>query len=267
MLQYIFVNTFREIFPRQGKSLTPIAPVISPADVMHKRELKRGYTEHARNAFPDDAIAVSVVRANLANRLHHASRNFDAAQTVMTQEPNKHAIALLSRLATTLPEERVAAFMAIDGLPALEAHAELLNGHSTHVTDFAEGRIALNAIASDFGGDIIEEDPTSRMKVTRIATIAGESHAVIRSKIDGLSADIGGKVELKMRRSGAVALAAVDDETVVRGLKILGNPTYSSYEDTGTVEAHRRVVDEYLAANPAAYTGYVQSYYLTRPDL
>lgn len=258
------MNKIQQIFPRRGEALPPIAPVAS--DEAYRQRLHTRYADMTRTAFVGSEIALSVVRANLDNRLDHAVRNVNPTLRAIDTLKSPMVRRMLS-FATSSPEERIEAFMDIKGLPAMEAHAELLNRRPLEATDFSEARVAIHSIAADYDGEVIEDEPESRIKVTRITTIDDEQYAVVRSKIDGLSATVNGQIDLKVRRSGAVKLSETDSE-VRSALKLLGNPGYSSYEEGHpAIDAKRQVVAAYLADNPDAYTAYVQSYYLARPKL
>ena len=125
--------------------------------------------------------------------------------------------------------------------------------------------MAIAALAHDFDGEIIEHIERSRSKVMRLVRIAGEEYAVVRSKIDGLRARFGKDdvIELKMRRSGAVALSAVSDEEVRRAFMVLGNMT-NLPNDPHFIEPRRDIVEEYISSPDTGYKGYIQSYYLAR---
>lgn len=252
-----------DIFPRQGEPLAPISPVIPPDDTAYGVGLKRMYTRATRHAFPGREVAVSVVRGNLHNRLEHAKRNYASTVEAIRHSPVPQTAALF-HYATSTPEERVEAFMNIPQIRAVEAHAELLNVSVPSMADFPEGRIAINALVSDFNGTVIEEDPSSRIKVTRVTEVGGEEFAVVRSKIDGLAAEIDGRIELKIRRSGAVALAAVDDRSVLQAIKILKGLHTMSHANPQAIAYCRHTIEEYLRSEDSSYTPFVQSYYLAR---
>ena len=259
------MSSHKEIFPRHGRPLPPISPITPEHDCGHLRRLKDTYASVTRTAFPGEEVALSVVRNNLKNRLDHARRNHDKSFEALITTQNPDVNLALAHHALSTPEERAAAFVEARMVPAVEAHAELLDDSNPIAGNFPEGTMAIAALAHDFDGEIIEHIERSRSKVMRLVRIAGEEYAVVRSKIDGLRARFGQDdvIELKMRRSGAVALSAVSDEEVRRAFMVLGNIT-NLPNDPHFIEPRRDIVEEYISSPDTGYKGYIQSYYLAR---
>lgn len=244
--------------------LPPISPIMPEVECDHLRGIKEIYARTTKQVFPGEAIALTVVRANLKNRLEHAKRNHYESFNAFIAEPYADVNLVLAHHALSLPEDRAKAFVKAKRMPAVEAHAELLDNNTELANDFSEGVLAVAALANDMDGEVTSTDVRSRAKVTRLVQLGDEEFAVVRSKIDGLTATIDrDQIELKMRRSGAVALSAVQDEDVRRAFKILGS-MHNLPDDDGFIEPQREIVEDYINQPDAAYKGYVQSYYLTR---
>ena len=129
-------------------------------------------------------------------------------------------------------------------------------------------RAAFYALAFDHEAEIIEDNLLGRIKATRIVSLPGNrgAHVVVRSKYDGMKANFNhleSTVELKLRRSGAIALNAIEDDGVTRALEHLVDYNRTLSNAKYIVKCQDQVA-EYVASRPTSYTPYVQSYYLSR---
>ncbi len=260
MIKYTIVSEVKkEFFHRVGYPL-PSIPLTVGRDT--PRALRLAYAEKTRELFPDNGIALGVIRHNLNNRLAHARKN-NAKGDVQIDVLENNDYQLID---DSDPEKKTVLFLSTPSLKAAEVHAELLHETPVKATDTRLAQTALTAISFDFGGDIVSSQPAAHIKAMREVRLDDTDYVVVRSKVEGLNLELGGKqVSLHVRRAGAVALNEIEDPRIRQAFKVITHvPPDTDSVDRTLIDAHRQIAHAYLDTAPASYTSYVQSYYLTR---